>query len=84
MFGDLGWSQPWVPTLRGLPLQPLVTLRALAWQNCTRTKDPPFKDSDQLLGNCLLHYLTYHELHHRRRTSFPFEELYKNPWPPIA
>lgn len=82
--GDLGWSQPWVPTLRSLPLQPLVNLRALQWQACTKTEDPPFKDSDRVLGTCLLHYFTYHELHRRRRAAFPFEHLYTNPWPPIA
>lgn len=82
--GDLGWSMPWPPTLRSLPLQPLVNLRALAWQNCTRTNDPPFKETDKTLGTCMLHFFTYHELHRRRRAAFPFDELYKNPWPPIA
>jgi hypothetical protein len=80
LTGDLGWSQPWVPTLGSLPLQPLVNLRALAWQNCTKTDDPPFKDSDRVLGTCMLHYFTYHELHKRRRAAWPFNELYRNPF----
>ncbi len=80
----IAWSQPWAPSLRSLPLQALVDVRALQWQACTKTEDPPFKDSDRVLGTCMLHYFTYHELHRRRRASFPFDELYKNPWPPPA